>query len=186
MPVSKLIGLFLKDITGISFLEYVFRPKAKPGDAPIIKRQNRSPRWLRPSFLLALAFALTITGEWMNFLVLWVFPLMFLFPAIVRWGAICEHVYGHENASVSASSPLIMPTLWNRLILPNLNFSMHPYHHYFPGVSFSNLPAVHDIFAEEKLVNTDLIFDGYGDYLRYILGFKRGFSVVAKTNHAGL
>jgi fatty acid desaturase len=186
MPASKLIGLFLKDITGISFVEYVFRPKAKPAGAPSITRQNRSPRWLRPLFLLALVAALTITGEWKNFLLLWLFPLMFIFPALIRWGAICEHVYGQEDAGVSESSPLIIPTLWNRLILPNLNFSMHPYHHYYPGVSFSNLPAVHDIFVAEKLVNTDLLFDGYADYLRYILGLKRGFSAVARTTHAGL
>jgi len=100
---------------------------------------------------------------------------MFIFPAIVRWGAICEHNYGQEDASVSSSSPLITPTLLNRLLLPNLNFSMHPYHHYFPGVSFSNLHAVHDIFVQEKLVSTDLVFDGYGDYLRYIIGFRREF-----------
>jgi fatty acid desaturase len=186
MPALKLIGLFLRDITGISFVQYVFRPKTKAADAPAIKRKNRSPRWLRPLFMLVLVSALTIAGEWKNFLLLWALPLMFIFPAIVRWGAICEHIYGQEDASVSSSSPLITPTLLNRLLLPNLNFSMHPYHHYFPGVSFSNLPAVHDIFVEEKLVNTDLAFDGYGDYLRYILGFRRGYVGVARTTQAEL
>lgn len=179
MPVSKLAGLFLRDLTGISFVQFVLRSKTKAVEGPAIARRHPSPRWLKPLFLIGLAAALTVVGGWQAFLLFWVLPLISIFPAIVRWGAICEHVYGQEDASVASTSPLIIPTRLDRLVLPNLNFSMHPYHHYFPGVSFSNLPAVHDIFVEENLVNADMVFDGYGDYLQYILGAERRFGPAA-------
>ena len=57
---------------------------------------------------------------------------------------------------------------WERLLLPNLNFAMHPYHHFFPGVSFSRLPKVHAIFEREGLIDERHVFRGYAAYLRYI------------------
>jgi fatty acid desaturase len=180
MPAAKLAWLFLRDVTGVSFVQFVLRGKDKAPSAGTIKRKNPSPRWLKPAFLIALAAALTVLGGWTWFLLLWVLPLVSVFPAIVRWGAICEHVYGEEGASVTASSPMIVPTPLEQLILPNMNFAMHPYHHFFPGVSFSNLPAVHAVFVEENLIHAEMVFDGYGDYLRFILGRARSAARVAR------
>jgi fatty acid desaturase len=45
---------------------------------------------------------------------------------------------------------------------------MHPYHHFFPGVSFSKLPLVHEIYVREGLVNHEHVFVGYNSYLKFI------------------
>jgi fatty acid desaturase len=45
---------------------------------------------------------------------------------------------------------------------------MHPYHHYFPGVSFALLPKIHEIYCREGLVNHENVFRGYGSYLGFI------------------
>ena len=53
--------------------------------------------------------------------------------------------------------------------MPNLNFAMHPYHHYFPGVAFSKLPVVHEIYLREGLIEERHVFHGNFAYLRYLV-----------------
>ena len=96
---------------------------------------------------------------------------------IVRLGAISEHIYNFPEANVIESSPLIMQKWWEKLLLPNLNFTLHPYHHFYPGVSCFNLPQVHEVFQKEKLVNEDNIFHGYWAYLKYLQSSSQGTKV---------
>jgi fatty acid desaturase len=168
MAPAKLALLFLSDISGLSFIRFVTKRIQAPEDA-VFRRRNPSPSWLKPLFFLSLGVTLTLAGGWMYFLLYWALPLVTVFPAIVRWGAICEHVYGTEGVSVEESSPVILPTLAGRIFLPNLNFAMHPYHHFMPGVSFRNLPALHRVFEREGLVFQPMVFTGQGQYLKYLL-----------------
>jgi len=55
------------------------------------------------------------------------------------------------------------------MLLPNLTFTSHPYHHFFPGVSFSLLPKVHAIFCREGFIDDSHVFHGYAAYLKYII-----------------
>jgi len=68
------VPTLVRDITGISFVQYVFQPKAKAADAPAIKRKNRSPRWLRPLFMLALVSALPLQVNGRTSCCFWRFP----------------------------------------------------------------------------------------------------------------
>jgi fatty acid desaturase len=144
-------------------------PGQKRSDAQFaFARRFRIPKWVRPAYYLVVASVLTLTESWALFLVYWLLPLLTVSPALVRWGAICEHKYNLPGASVAESTPLIILQWWERLLIPNLNFGMHPYHHFFPGVSFSKLPRVHQIFCREGLVNHDNIFFGNASFLRFI------------------
>jgi fatty acid desaturase len=91
-----------------------------------------------------------------------------VFPAIVRLGAIAEHIYDLPCASVVDASPLMLQTWWEKLLLPNLNFTLHSYHHYYPGVAHINLPKVHEVFKQENLVVEENIFHGYWPFLKYL------------------
>jgi hypothetical protein len=42
-------------------------------------------------------------------------------------------------------------------------------HHYFPGIPFSSLPKVHEIFQREGLINELNVFHGNLSYLRFLL-----------------
>lgn len=46
--------------------------------------------------------------------------------------------------------------------------AMHPYHHFFPGIAFSELPRVHAIYQRAGLIDERHVFHGYLAYLRYI------------------
>jgi fatty acid desaturase len=143
--------------------------KGKKLQGEAFKRPQPTPKWVRWGFYACLAGVLTVTHFWGVFLLYWVVPLLTVFQAIVRWGAICEHKYNIPNASIAESSPIIVPRWWEKLLLPNLNFTLHPYHHYFPGVSFSLLPKVHAVFCREGLIDDSHVFHGYAAYLRYLI-----------------
>jgi fatty acid desaturase len=163
----ELAWLFLTDAVGINTLKLI-RGKKHSNENVAFARRHRLPRWLRPAYYILAAGILTWAGAWEVFLLYWVLPILTVTQVFVRWGAICEHKYNLPGASVEESTPLILLAWWERLMLPNLNFAMHPYHHYFPGVSFTRLPRVHAIYCREGLVNSESVFHGYYAYLRSI------------------
>lgn len=164
---GEIAKLFLGDALGINTLKLI-RGKKQPRQGFVFARRYRIPTWVRPAYFVVLAGALTLTGTWGVFLLYWVLPILTVFQVIVRWGAICEHKYNLAGASVPESAPLILLSWWERLLLPNLNFSMHPYHHFFPGIAFGRLPKVHEIYCREGLVIHENLFLGYRAYLRFI------------------
>ena len=184
MGRAKLAKLFLRDLTGMSFLRLTAR-EVQTGRDDAFRRRNPSPAWLRPLFFLIVGLVLTLVGGWTAFLLYWVLPLVTILPAIIRWGAICEHVYGREGVSVEESSPVILPTPLSRILLPNMNFALHPYHHFFPGVSFGNLPKLHAIFEAEGLTYPDMVFNGPLDYLRFLLTGRRSSAPVRGQDRIG-
>jgi len=168
MSPARLARLFVTDACGINTLKLV-RGKSRAGSDPALgRRRHPVPAWVRPTYYVALAVLLTWAHLWGAFLLYWVLPILTVFQLVVRWGALCEHKYNLPGASVAESTPLIVLRWWERLLLPNLNFAMHPYHHYFPGVAFSNLPRIHAIYEREGLVNQESVFRGYWQYLRFI------------------
>lgn len=166
MSSIRVAKLFLSDILGLSFIKLLKGKRLEK--TKFFKRPHPSPKWLRSIFYLVMATLLTYAEVWHIFLLYWVLPLLTVFPVIVRLGAISEHVYNLPGASVIESSPLILQKWWEKLLLPNLNFTLHTYHHFYPGVAYINLPKVHEIFKREKLVNEKNIFHGYWAYLKYL------------------
>jgi fatty acid desaturase len=167
MEPRHLAKLFVSDLLGLSFLRLIRGKRVDEGD-DLFRRPYPVARWVRPAYFLVVAAVLTYAGIWHLFLLYWLVPLVTVFPVIVRLGAISEHIYGLPGASVPESSPLIVLRWWEKLLLPNLNFTLHVYHHYFPGVAHNNLPKVHEIFRREGLVNEKNVFHGYWAYLTYL------------------
>ena len=167
MRTSHLLKLFLADIICLNLWKMI-KGKKLNIDTNNFKRPNRSPNWVRPVYFLLMALIISYTHSWGIFLLFWVVPLLTFGQVILRWGAICEHQYIH-HAKIEECSPLIILSWWEKLLLPNLNFTLHPYHHFYPGVPFSKLPDVHQIFLKEGLIIEDHIFKGNISYLRFIL-----------------
>lgn len=166
MAPRHLAKLLASDLLGLSFIKILKGKQLEKTDA--FKRPYPVPQWVRPVFYAILATGLIYTQTWDIFLIYWIIPLITILPVIVRLGAVTEHVYNLPRASVNESSPLIILRWWEKLLLPNLNFTLHAYHHFFPGVAFCNLPKVHLVFLREGLVNEKNSFQGYWDYLGYL------------------
>jgi fatty acid desaturase len=167
MPKLKLAKLFLSDLLALNVWKMIKGKMAK-SDFTLYKRPSNIPRWVRPAYYIIGAVILTATHAWWGFFLYWMVPTVTIFQCIVRWGALCEHQYV-PKASVADTSPIIMPTPLEKILLPNLNFNMHPYHHFYPGIAFCELPRVHKIFQREGLIDEQAVFQGYLAYLRYLV-----------------
>ena len=169
-PKSRraLFRLFLTDLVGLNLVKLVHGKRSSRKNLAFARRYA-IPVWVRPAYFLVIAALLTYVGGWTAFLLYWLLPLLTIMQLLVRWGAICEHKYNLPGASVAVSTPLILLSMWERLLLPNLNFAMHPYHHYFPGIAFTRLPRVHEIYCREGLVDHANTFHGYRAYLKSLV-----------------
>ena len=165
---KMLLKIFITDVTGLNTVKLI-RGKTAPANVMEFNRRRPSPKWLRLTFYAVLIVTLTLVHGWLAFLVYWVLPILTTFQLMIRWTAVVEHKYNVENASVFEVTPLVRLKLWQRILLPDLNFAMHAYHHMHPGVSFANLPKVHEIYKREGLVDESAIFNGQGAYLWYLL-----------------
>lgn len=165
--LGQLIMIAVKDLTAMNLVRLI-RGKTAPRTDEFTRR-NPSPKWLRIAFFVAAAGVLTAVGGWTVFLIYWVVPAMTVTQLMVRWIAVCEHEYNIENGTIHETTPLIQLTWWQRALMPDLNFGLHAYHHMHPGVSFANLPKVHEIYKREGLVDESAIFHGQGAYLKHLL-----------------
>lgn len=163
----QLLKLALKDLSGLNVIATIRGKRVADGQVKF-QRRGINPKWVRPVYLLTIIGILVATGTWKLALLYWLLPLLTVMQLIVRWGAICEHEYNHENGFVTETTPLIELRWWEKLVLPNLNFSLHIYHHYFPGIAFSELPKVHQMFSDAGLVDDAAVFHGYGAYLKHL------------------
>jgi fatty acid desaturase len=160
----------LRDLTGMNTIKLI-KGKTAGANADEFLRRNPSPLWFRIGYYSVLAAVLTYVQGWTVFLIYWVAPILTITQLLVRWIAVCEHKYNQENGDLLLTTPLLRLKPWQRVLLPDLNFAMHVYHHAHAGVSFSNLPRVHAIYQREGLVDESAVFDGQGAYLKYL--FKR-------------
>ena len=163
----ELLSIALRDLLGLNLVKLIYGKNVERGLDKFVRR-SVDPAWVRPAFLLAVIAAVAVTGSWRLIALYWLLPMATVMQLIVRWGAVCEHEYNHCGASVADTTPLIELSWWERMLLPNLNFSLHVYHHYFPGVPFSRLPEVHRLFCDAGFVNHAAVFRGYGAYLKYL------------------
>jgi fatty acid desaturase len=168
----EIVKILLIDITGFNTLKLISGKNVKTENMAFARR-HKDPVWIRPLYFILVAIALTYFGGWRFFLLYWALPAITVTQAINTWGAICEHKYNLSGASVADSTPLIIPRWWEKILMPDLNFSLHPYHHYFPGVSFSLLPKVHEIYCREGILNQENVFLSNFSFFKFITSHKK-------------
>ena len=131
-------------------------------------RRRRSVRWTTPrrrcarppaptdgvvaGFHIAAPIVAFATGYGIEYLVLWVLPLVTTLQALLRFRAICEH-----GAVTDISSPLtaartnIVPG-WLRWWMFPHHVNYHVEHHLYPSIPHYNLPACHKAMAEHGML----------------------------------
>jgi fatty acid desaturase len=167
--MSYFLKLLLKDITGINMPKTLKAKQLAEAKASIPAKFD-PPRWLRPLFFVALIATLTLTHTWTYYLLYWIVPLFTVMQVIIRWGAVTEHKYNLLHPSVAESTPLIELRWWERVLLPNLNFTLHIYHHWFPNIPQRHLPRVHALFKRGGMVVEENVFHGYESYFWHLMG----------------
>jgi fatty acid desaturase len=169
VPMSRkeLVRLFLMDIFGLNILRLIHSKKPTSNELhEEFRRRNPTPRWVRPMFWIIIAVGLTYYDGLQYFFLYWILPLVTVSQCLVRLGALSEHKYNVDSTELNDSTHLIELSWWERALVPNLNFTLHHYHHMFPGLSFSTLPLVHQMYKEAGLVYEENVLHGYGDFIR--------------------
>lgn len=166
LTMPKILSILLKDMLGIHLIETI---RSKKGQTPLVTRTPYFSPWVRFCYYACFAALFTYYHLWEVFILYWVIPLVVVLQVIVRLGALCEHKYDIWHAEPQNSTPLIIPSWWEKILLPNLNFTYHIYHHIYPNISCAKLPDVHRIYQEAGLVRENCIFHGCLAYIKYLM-----------------
>jgi fatty acid desaturase len=172
MPLAKIMKIVATDLLGLNTIKLIKGKTAPKGVE--FKRPMPTPRWVRPVYFIGIAGIVTWLQAWPVALIYWVLPVLSVTQLLVRWIAVLEHEYGHEGASTHEVTPLVRMTWWQKLLVPDLNFALHVYHHNHAAVSCWNLPDVHSVYQREGKVDETAVFQGAGSYLRWLAGAPQG------------
>lgn len=111
--------------------------------APDLRRAARRDRWSVVGFHVAAPIAAFAAGYLVEYLVLWLLPMLTIQQPLLRYRAIAEH-----GAVTDFSSPLtaartnFAPWWLHWWMFPH-NVSYHVEHHLYPSIPFYNLPECH-------------------------------------------
>lgn len=151
--------------------------------AALGKRGRETRAWLGRgqlvgfgAFAAASALALTLTGAWKLYLLLWALPAMTVLNLVFRLRGVAEHVACESTDELNGSRTVLAP-LPERWLLAPCNINYHLEHHLFPGVPHFNLRRLYRRLA------VDDEYRGRATTSRsYVLGPR---SVLAEVVRAG-
>ncbi len=159
---------------GAPFRELGVDAGRRPMDdtSPAMRRaalRDRSIMVAGQVFLLAAAVA---TGWWVEYLALWVLPLVTVLQPILRLRAITEH-----GAVSDLSSPLTAARTntgpgWLLWLLYPHHVNYHVEHHMYPAIPHYNLPACHREMMARGILDRAEVLPVFGT-LRRIFGDPR-------------
>jgi fatty acid desaturase len=146
--------------------------KSRPLDdtAPALRRAARRDRWIVAGFHAAAPAAAFATGWGIEYLVLWVLPLLTLLQPILRFRAIAEHGAVRDEASPLLAARTNLGPAWLRWLVFPHHVNYHLEHHLYPAIPHYNLPRAHaemrrrgllegaevrSVFATARLVAAD-------------------------------
>ena len=166
---AYLVKKLLKDLSGITaWKTYAYFLGGAPGvntatnvalrplddTSEKLRNDARHDRNAVIAFHVMALILFTASGYLLQYLVLWVLPLVTVVQAILRLRAIAEH-----GATTDFSSPLtaartnVAPAWLEWLIFPH-HVNYHIEHHLYASVPHYNLPALHRAMAERGMLES--------------------------------
>lgn len=121
--------------------------------APGLRRAARQDRWSVIVFHVAAPLAAAATGYLVEYLVLWLLPMVTIQQPLLRYRAICEHGAPPDTASpLTAARTNFAPRWLHWWMFPH-NVNYHVEHHLYPSIPFYNLPECHREMAARGLLD---------------------------------
>lgn len=120
--------------------------------SPALRQAARRDRWVVAGFHVAAPLAAFAAGYGLEYLVLWILPLVTVLQPILRFRAICEHgAVTDFGSSLTAARTNLGPRWLLWYLFPH-NVNYHVEHHLYPSVPHYNLPACHREMRERGLL----------------------------------
>ncbi len=158
-----LLRKLLLDISGIKKnFAYFFGAPAindNPGigrplddTAPALRLAARRDRWLVLGFHIIAPIAAFTTGWGIEYMLLWILPLVTIQQPVFRYRTICEHGAVTDTASPLQATRTYFPPHWLRWFMSPHNVHYHIEHHLYPSVPFYNLRRCHEELMQRGLL----------------------------------
>jgi len=111
--------------------------------SPRLRQQALADRWVMVAVQAALLAAAVASGHALEYLVLWLVPLVTLFQALLRFRAVLEHGAPSGFASPLHAARTNLCPAWAAWFLFPLSVNYHIEHHLYPAVPHYNLKRAH-------------------------------------------
>ncbi len=118
-----------------------------------LKQAARQDRWLVAGCHVVAPVAAFAGGYGLEYLLLWVLPLLTLLQPILRFRAICEHGAVTDFASpLTAARTNLAPAVIAWFLFPH-HVYYHAEHHMYPSIPHYNLAACHHEMQQHRLLD---------------------------------
>lgn len=120
--------------------------------SPRLRRAALRERWFVAAFHIAVPIVAFSTGWGVEYLVLWVLPLVTIFQMLLRLRAVMEHGAPQDMSSpITASRTNFAPWWLNWWLFP-LNVNYHIEHHLYPSIPHYRLAECHRMLKQEGIL----------------------------------
>lgn len=167
---SYLIKKLLKDLTGgtaFKTFAYFFGAPAQNTDhagtrleknrplddtSPALRQAANRDRWAVLTFHIVAPAIAYFSGYLVEYLILWLLPLLTLLQPILRFRAICEHGAVNDLDNPMKASRTNTGPAWIRFLLFPHSVNFHIEHHLYPSIPHYNLAECHKELAVRGLL----------------------------------
>jgi fatty acid desaturase len=116
--------------------------------SPRLRQQALTDRWIMVGVQVAMLGAAIATGWWLEYLLLWVLPLVTLFQVLLRVRAVLEHGAPAGYSTVQEAARTNLCPAWLAWILFPHNVNYHIEHHLYPAIPHYKLRRAHALLVE--------------------------------------
>lgn len=111
--------------------------------SPRLRRAARQDRWIVVGFHVAAPLAAFAAGWGLEYLLLWVLPLVTVLQPLLRLRAVSEHGAVSDTTAPELASRTNLGPGWLLWLLFPHHVHYHIEHHLYPAIPHYNLPACH-------------------------------------------
>ena len=109
---------------------------------------------------------LTAFGHPEVFLLLWVLPHLTSYQLVLRIRSISEHAVVEDEANDLKNTRTTLASWWVRFLMAPHNVNYHLEHHLFIYVPQYNLPKLHRMLTDNRVLDDAEIRNGYREVLK--------------------
>jgi len=142
---SHFFRLLMKDLLGGSIIELL-------KGIHHLGAKNSSFLSLRALYYCLPILVISVANLWLPILILWIVPVFFVLPVILRIRSIAEHFGVPNQTQLDMSRNTLTNFLENIFLTPHSS-GLHLDHHLYPAVPFYNLTQLHSILAQNADYN---------------------------------
>jgi fatty acid desaturase len=137
-------ALFIRPLIGYHTIEYV-------QTTFLDFWRSSSLRLLKISFWMVVFVILTLTNQWLSFLLYWLIPLLVILPILRLWAEAAKHCnldLSHEISSARSNIGFL-----HRWLIHPHNDGFHTVHHFMPSIPWYRLQKAYQRMLAEPVFN---------------------------------